>query len=276
MPCVLGHALSRRAIHGGTAKHDPIDSPKIAARLRGGMLPHASVYPAEMRATRDLLRRRMHLRRKRSALLSHVQHPNSQYHLPEIGKNIAYKANREGAAARFDDAAVPKNLEVDWALITSNDERLRDLELSIIQPAKTHEAHTLYLWQTVPGIGKILSLVLRYDIHDIERFPRVQDFASYGRLVTCAKESAGKRWGTSGKNIGNAHLTWAFSEAAVVFLRNHPTGQKSLVRLEEKHDQGTALTILAHQLGRVVYDRLKRTTAFDIDMCLRAYGSQSG
>jgi transposase len=259
-----------RAIHGDKAKHDQIDSQKIAARLRGGMLPHASVYPAEMRATRDLLRRRMHLLRKRSALLPHVQHPNRQYHLPEIGKNLAYQANREGAAARFDEAAAPKNLEVDWALITY-DERLRDLELSIIQPAKTHEAHTLYLWQTVPGIGKILSLVLRYDIHDMERFPRVQDFASYGRLVTCAKESAGTRWGTSGKNIGNAPLTWAFSEAAVVCLRNHPTGQKSRVRLEQKHDQGTALTILAHQLGRAVSDRLKRTTAFDrhVPACLR-------
>src|SRR5262245_7052161 len=36
---VLGHALSMQAIHGGKAKHDNIDAPKIAALLRGGMLP---------------------------------------------------------------------------------------------------------------------------------------------------------------------------------------------------------------------------------------------
>jgi hypothetical protein len=29
------------AIHGGKAKHDTIDAHKIAARLRGGMLPQA-------------------------------------------------------------------------------------------------------------------------------------------------------------------------------------------------------------------------------------------
>jgi hypothetical protein len=46
-----------KAIHGGKAKNDKIDSQKIAALLRGGMLPQAYVYPAEMRATRDLLRR---------------------------------------------------------------------------------------------------------------------------------------------------------------------------------------------------------------------------
>jgi transposase len=78
IPFVLGHALYRKAIHGGKAKNDKIDSQKIAALLRGGMLPHADVYPAEMRATRALLRRRTHLMRKRAELLAHVQHPKSQ------------------------------------------------------------------------------------------------------------------------------------------------------------------------------------------------------
>jgi transposase len=266
---VLGHALYMKAIHGGKAKNDKIDSHKIAVLLRGGMLPQAYVYPAEMRATRDLLRRRMHLMRKRAELLAHVQNTNSQYNLPEIGKKIADKANREGVAERFDDAAVQKNIEVDLALITYYDELLRDLELSILTTAKQHDANPLYLLQTVPGIGKILSLVLLYEIHDIDRFPRVQDFASYCRLVKCAKESAGKRLGTSGKKIGNAHLKWAFAEAAVLFLRNNPKGQQYLVRLEKKHDKGKALTILAHKLARAVYYMLKRKTAFDMDTFLR-------
>jgi Transposase IS116/IS110/IS902 family len=69
------------------------------------------------------------------------------------------------------------------ALITHYDQLLTDLELSIVQAAKHHDANTLHLLQTVPGIGKILSLVLLYEIHDINRFPRVQDFVSYCRLV---------------------------------------------------------------------------------------------
>ena len=68
IPFVLGHALYMKTIHGGKAKNDKIDSQKIAALLRGGMLPQAYAYPAEMRATRDLLRRRIHLMRKRAAL----------------------------------------------------------------------------------------------------------------------------------------------------------------------------------------------------------------
>src|SRR5437867_8174970 len=263
IPSVLGHALYMKAIHGGKAKNDKIDAQKIAVLLRGGMLPQAYVYPAAMRATRDLLRRRMHLMRKRAELLAHIQNTNSQYNLPEIGKKIAYQANRDGVAERFPDPAVQKSIEVDLALIGHYDHLLRDVELSILKTAKLHDANTLYLLRTVPGIGEILILVLLYEIHDIQRFPRLQEFVSYCRLVKCAKESAGKRYGTSGTKIGNAHLKWAFSEAAVLFLRDHPAAQKYLTRLEKKHDKGKALTVLAQKLARAVYHSVKRQVAFD-------------
>jgi transposase len=75
----------------------------------------------------------------------------------------------------------------------------------------------LHLRHTVPGIGQTPSLVLRDAIHDLNRFPRVQECASYARLVTCAQVSHGKRSGTTGANIAQAHLRWAFSETAVFF-----------------------------------------------------------
>jgi transposase len=268
IPFVLGHALYMKAIHGGKAKNDKIDAHKIAVLLRGGMLPQAYVYPAEMRATRDLLRRRMHLMRKRAELLAHVQNTNSQYNLPEIGKKLAYKANRAGVAERFPDPAVQKSIEVDLALIGHYDRLLTDLELYIVQTAKEDDAQTFYRLRSIPGVGKILALVLLYEIHDIQRFPRVQEFVPYCRLVKRAKESAGKRYGTSGKKVGNAYLKWAFSEAAVLFLRNNPAGQKYLARLERRHGKGKSLTVLAHKVARAVYYMLKRDTAFDLDKFL--------
>jgi transposase len=232
--------------------------------LRGGMLPQAYVYPAKMRATRDLLRRRGHLMRKRAELLTHIQKTNSQYNLPEIGKKIAYKANRNGVAERFADPAVQKSVAVDLALIGHDDELLRDVELSLLKAAKQHHSNTLYLLRTVPGIGELLSLVRLDEIHDIRRCPRGQEFVSSCRLVTCARASAGKRYGTSGTKIGNAYLQWAFSEATVLSLRANPAGQKYLGRLEKKHGTGKALTVLAHTLARAVYYMLQRHTAFDM------------
>jgi hypothetical protein len=118
--------------------------------------------------------------------------------------------------------------------------------------ATPHEANPLSLLQTGPGIGKSLRLVRVYERPDMARFPRVQDCVSYGRLVTGAKASAGQRDGTSGTQVGTAYRTWAFSAAAVRFLRHHPAGQKHLVRIAHKHGKGKALTVLAQKLARAV------------------------
>ncbi len=260
---ILGHALYMRAIHGGKAKNDKIDSHKIAVLMRGGMFPEAYVYPREMRGTRDLMRRRIHLMRKRSELLAHVHNTNSQYNLPEICKDLRRVVNRDGIAERFHDPSVQKSIELDLNLIGFYDQQLSKVEWYILKQARIFDQHSLLLLRTVPGIGPILSLVMLYEIHTIDRFPTVQDFASYCRLIKCRKESAGKSYGTSGRKIGNAFLKWAFSEAAVLFLRQNPDAQAWLKKLSNKHNKARALTILAHKLGRAVYFVLKRKTVFD-------------
>jgi transposase len=266
---VLGHALYMRAIHGGKAKNDKIDSDKIARLLRSNMLPQSYVYPSEMRATRDLLRRRNHLVNKRAELIAHIQNTNSQYNLPEFGKKIARKPNREGLSERFIDPCVQRSVELDMALIDVYDKQLAEIEWYIERTAKGHDYKTLYLLRSVHGIGKILALVILYEIQDIDRFERVGNFLSYSRLVKCAKESAGKRYGTSGAKIGNVHLRWAFGEAACLFLRNNPEGQKLHQRLVKKHGKAKALSVLAQKLGRAVYFMLKRNQAFDMNKLLK-------
>lgn len=269
IPFVLGHALYMKAIHGGKAKNDRIDSRKIAALLRGGMFPMAYVYPAELRPTRDLLRRRNHLTRKRAELLSHIQNTNSQYNMEPFGARITYKSNRGDIANQFTDPDVRMSMEADLELIAHLDTLKQKLELHILRNAKKHDPQALYRLRSVPGIGPIISMVILYEIGDIERFPRVQDFASYARLVKCTKESAGKRHGTGGGKIGNAHLKWAFSEAAVLFLRGNPEGMQFKKRLEKKHGKAKALSILAHKLGRTVFYMLKNDQAFDMQVFLK-------
>jgi transposase len=187
----------------------------------------------------------MHLMRQRAELLAHLPQTNSHYNLPEISKKLAYKANRAWVAERFPDPAVQQSLAMELAPIDTDDHLLTKLELALIQTVKAHEAQTCYCLCSIPGVGKILALVLLYEIQEIRRVPRVQDVVSSCRLVTCAKESAGKRYGTSGKKIGHAYLKWACSEAAGLGLCNHPASQTSLARLTKTHGKGKALTVLA-------------------------------
>jgi len=265
IPFVLGHALAMKAIHGGKAKNDRIDSNKIAVLLRGGMLPQAYVYPAAMRATRDLIRRRLHLVRKRGQLLTHIQNTRAQYNLPAFEKRLAYPGNRDGVVEHFPDPSVRKSIEVDVALIDHYDALINDLELTIVRQAKRHDADAFHRLRSVPGIGKVLALTILYEIHDVTRFDRVQEFASYARLVKCAHQSAGKKLGTGGAKMGNVHLKWAFSEAAVLFLRHTKDGKKMLAGIEKKHGKGKALSILAHKLGRAVFYMLSRGTVFSAE-----------
>ena len=137
-----------------------------------------------------------------------------------------------------------------------------------MRQARSHDPQTLFLLNTIPGVGKILSLTILYEIHDIGRFESVQDFASYARLVKCQKRSAGKTTGTSGAKIGNVHLKWAFSEAAVTVLSHFPGSQRLRDRLQRKFGKGKALGIFAHKLGRATYFMLKRNQAFDPDRFL--------
>ena len=274
---ILGHALYMKAIHGGKAKNDRIDAYKIAYLLRGGNIPMAYVYPPEMRATRDLMRRRNHLVRKRAELLGHIQNTNHQYNLPPLPKNIRFKGNREGLIEHFRDECVQKSMETNLFLIDHYNSLLLKLEHYICKKAKVHDHEALLRLLSVPGIGQTLALVILYEIHDIRRFPRVQDFVSYSRLVKPSKESAGKIYGHSGKKIGNAHLKWAFSEASVSMLRGIPDVKKYKEKLQRKHGKAKALSILAHKIGRAIYYILKRKEVFTIEKFLvNKYQIQAG
>ena len=269
VPFVLGHALYMKAIHGAKTKNDRIDSKKIAVLLRGGVIPMAYVYPEKMRATRDLLRRRMYFKHKRSELLAHIQNTKYQYNLPDFKKNIAYKSNRGDIAEHFPDPSVKKSIECDLELLESYEKTITPLELFITNQAKGHNANDLYLLQTIPGVGKILALVFLYEIHDINRFPTVQNFASYARLIKPQRESAGKiSPGGGKKKIGNAYLKWAFSEAAILLLRQSDKVKEYHLKLKNKHGKPKALAILAHRLGRTTYYILKNKQAFDMNKFL--------
>lgn len=260
---VLGHALYMRSIHGAKAKSDKIDSEKIAVLLRGGLFPVAYAYPAEMRATRDLMRRRLHFVRQRGALLAHIQITHHQYNVAAPGKRITYRSNREGLGDAFADSSVRQTIAADLALADHYEVVVGELELAVLRQARIHDPHALALLISIPGIGRVLALTILYEIHDIARFPTVGDFASYSRLVKCQHSSNGKNLGTGGAKIGNAYLKWAFSEAAVLFVAKSEQGRTVLARLERKHGKAKALSLLAHKIGRTVYFMLARKRAFD-------------
>lgn len=261
---ILGHALYMKAIHGLKTKNDRIDSLKIARLMRGGNFPVAYVYPPGMRATRDLMRRRIHFVRKRAELLGHIQNTTSQYNLPPLGTlSRPHHRRDKDIVGHFPDPVVRLMVETDLKLIDHYDPIIKDLDAQILGLAKAHDPTSLHLLKSIKGVGDVLALTMLYEIHDIGRFPTRQDFCSYARLVKGQKSSNGKNYGTTGGRIGNAHLRWAFSEAALLYLRGNDQAERYYNRLISRHGKGKALTIIAKRLGTAVYYMLKRREPFN-------------
>ena len=74
-------------------------------------------------------------------------------------------------------------------MIQALNQVMRKLEWHLEKTARQHDYISLYLLRSIPGVGQILALAILYEAHDIKRFPRVQDFSSYARLIRPSKES---------------------------------------------------------------------------------------
>jgi transposase len=265
IPFVLGHALYLKAIHGGKTKTDTIDAEKLARLLKGGTFALAYVYPRTMRATRDLLRRRTYFVRKRAELLAHLQMTFLQYNLDPPAQKLCYAANRAALdLSVFADESTRSMLQADLAIVTAHDQQIKRLEAELVRTAKVHDPQAFHRLRTVPGIGPVLALILLYEVQDISRFADEGRFLSYARLVGGVRESAGKRKGTGGRKMGNAHLKWAFGEAACLVLRELPKAKAWLAKRERKVGKKRALGALACRLARTVFHLWRKGEAFDV------------
>ena len=108
-----------------------------------------------------------------SELLAHIQNTRSQYNLPAFEKRIAARSNRVDLADHFEEPMVRKSIEADIRVLDTLHEVLLTLEQSVLTQARHHDPVALQLLRTVPGIGKVLSLVILYEIQDVRRFPEV-------------------------------------------------------------------------------------------------------
>ena len=187
----------------------------------------------------------------------------SQYNLQAINANLKEVNQRDRLRAYFPDHAVQASVDANLDIIADYHRTIYKMEWFVLKETKAVHAKHYRLISTVPGIGKVLGLTILLEIGDIDRFPSVKQLASYSRLIKCKAESAGKSYGTQGSKIGNMHLKWAFSEAAVLFLRGNPPAQKYLARLQKRMGKAKALSALAYKLGRCVYHMLKNNTVFD-------------
>jgi transposase len=240
-------------------KHDAF---WLARLLRLGILAEGYIYPKEMRPIRDLLRKRGHLVRLRTALINSLQgiiNRNCGCHL--TGNKI--KQVREDHVAPLlaanEDLALSGMVSKDC--IDYLTRKIREIERSV--EARLEVQAPFAGLQAIPGVGKILALTIMLETGAISRFAKVGNYSSYCRKVPTAWLSNGKKKGHGNSKNGNKYLAWAFSEAAELTRRFDQAARAFYNRKAAKKNFMVAHSALAHKLCRAAYFIIRDGVVYD-------------
>ena len=117
--------------------------------------------------------------------------------------------------------------------------------------------------QSIPGVGRILSLTIMLETGPINRFKKVGNFTSYCRKVPTSWTSNNKKKGKGNSKNGNKYLAWAFSEAAEFSRRHSDQARAFFNRKAARTNKSVAYSALAHKLARAAYYMMRDQVNFN-------------
>ncbi|AXS83575.1 transposase [Marinobacter sp. Arc7-DN-1] len=138
---------------------------------------------------------------------------------------------------------------LDLAIIECYHRELSKLEEHLERQAKQHDPASLSVLRTIPGVGRILALTMLYEIGDIQRFETVQKLLLTPGSSVLSRVCWPKSTAPRATRSVIAHLKWAFSEAAVLYLRGNDKAQRYLQKLAETHEQTQGAVRAGPQAG---------------------------
>jgi transposase len=249
---ILAHPGKVRAIAEARIKTDKIDSEILAHLLRTDLIPQAYAPSKDIRAIKRVLRQRMFLVRVRTMLKNRVAALLAQHSLSK--PNVSDLYGKVGMAWLVSlDLPDPDGLllKEDLSLLKVINERISSTEGVIRQLSKEDQA---VLWlESLPGIGAFFSVLIRYEVDQIERFRTAKKFASYTGLVPSTYASGQRMVHGRLTKQGNKWLRWAFVEAVSPAIRCSPWLRSYYQRIKHRRGAKDARTATARKLAELVW-----------------------
>jgi transposase len=265
---MLVHPVKAKMMMGQINKTDKLDARGLALLLRNGTLPTVWIPPGELRDKRELPRMRMCLVRMRVTLKNRIHATLSKYavDIQEVS-DIFGKKGRMLLRSRLETLPPYTSHSLRRQL-----ELLDQLEIHILQCEKQIEAvvettETMKRLMTIPGVGKILTIVITLEIGDVSRFPGPSHLASYCGTVPRIKSSGGKCYYGKVRPDVNRYLKWAFVEAAnsmSIHQKYYPNRHvvRLYRRIRERKGHAKAAVAVARHLAEATYWMLKKNEAY--------------
>jgi len=259
----LANTVAMKQYNGLKYTDDKTDARYLAHLLRLGILPEGYVYPFDMRCVRDILRRRLLLVRQRVMQHLSVQsliarHTGKQLTGPQIKK---LQTNDLGKLLTHASAQLSAHIALElMRTVAEAIERIERNVAAFCQPTQGYGIIT-----SVPGIGPIIGQSVLLESGPIERFPSVNDYASYARCVPSTKLSNGKKKGEGNRRNGNKYLGYAFMEAAHYAPIWEPKIKRYYQRKTARTHKMVAKKAVANKLAKACYHMLTRNEPFDVN-----------
>jgi transposase len=223
--------------------------------LRADLIPEAYAPCFETRDKKNLLRYRSALVKTRTVLKNRVHAVLSRNHIEEEGfRGLSDKFGKKGKRyirgfkLRGNDTEI-LNHYVD--LIEEIDKKIKVAHKKIMESFKRDEICTLL--ESVPGIGEILSVLIRYEIDEIQRFGSAKKLCSYAGVVPSTYSSGGKTYQGKITKQGNRWLRWAMCEAAQRAIARDLWLSRYYQRIARRRGTKRAKIAVARKLLEIIY-----------------------
>ncbi len=244
---------------------DFTDAAYLAHLLRLRLLREGYIFPRELRAVRDLARKRMQLVRFRTTQILSIE----GILVRETGGRMSCSKIKAMTTESVEELGlmpeVTLAMESNRLVVQALQQQIELIENRLETMVKLEPGYRLL--KTIPGIGEILATIIMLEAGPMTRFADVGNFSSYCRCVGSLHESNGKKKGEGNVKNGNKYLAWAFMEAANFALRYCPEAKRFYERKKSRTNRIVALKSVAHKLARACYHILREQQPFDVKRC---------
>lgn len=213
---IMAHPLKTRLIAEARIKTDTIDSETLAHLLRADLIPKAYAPSSETRDKKNLLRYRSSLTAMKVRIKNTIHAVLARNHIEDkIFRALSDKFGKKGMT--YLRAVMLKGtdtmiLNEYLDLLEETEAKIKVAESQIRLVCRQDEI--CQLLKSIPGIGDILAVTIRYEIDDIERFVSAGKLCSYAGLVPSTYSSGSRTYQGKITKQGDKWLRWAMVEAA--------------------------------------------------------------
>lgn len=267
-PVVVDAYEVRQKARRPNQKCDQRDAFEICQGLRTGSYQSiVHVPPERVQLLRETLSRRRHFVRQAT---SEVNAAKRLIRAAGLRHLVVRKLGSEGAwESLLKDLEAEPNLvafvSAHFAMWKTATEEVAEFWADL----QRLEAHAQFAedarrLQTIPGVGRIVSLTALAVLSDVNRFPTAKHVASYAGLVPSTYHSGEREASGHITKRGSAELRAMLCEAAHhASQTSHPL-HPYFSALCARRGYKMAITAVAHRLSRIIFAMLKNKADFDV------------